>query len=158
MPDNDLQSGFAAKMLGELLGKIHRPVLSTGAAERNHQILETSILIRIEARSHKRDHIGEELMGTFLLCQVFNDGGILSREVLESFFASRIRDAASIEDEPAAVSRLVFRHRAAMKRETENSEDQMIGVRGQTLQLLGPDHRFERIQESRHCDGKLDVV
>src|SRR3989442_6183079 len=64
MPDNDLQSGFAAKMLGELLGKIHRPVLSTGAAERNHQILETSILIRVEARAHKRDHIGEELMGT----------------------------------------------------------------------------------------------
>src|SRR5438876_10254131 len=97
-------------------------------------------------------------MGAFLLCQVFNDGGILAREVLESFFASRIRDAAAIEDEPAAVSRLVFRHRAAMKRENENSEDQMIVDRSQTLHIIGPDHRLVRIEESRHCDGKLDVV
>src|SRR5437763_17010829 len=98
MPDNDLQSGFAAKMLGELLGKIHRPVLSAGAAERNHQIFETSILIRIDARAHKRDHIGEELMGTFMLCKVFNDWGLLSREVFDSFFELRLIGASLIVD------------------------------------------------------------
>src|SRR3989442_15770492 len=97
-------------------------------------------------------------MEIFVFCRLFNDGGIFARGALESFFAPRFRDAAAIEDEPAAISRLVFRHRAAMKRETENAEDQMIRVRSQTLQLLGPDHRCERIQESRHCDWKLDIV
>src|SRR6267142_1283134 len=97
-------------------------MLAAGAAERNHQILEAALLIVVDARIHQRQDAGEKLMNAFLLIEIVDHRGVFAGESLEALFAAGIREAAAIEDEPAAISRLVFRQ-LLVKGKTENPND-----------------------------------
>src|SRR5882672_8789661 len=80
-----------------------------------------------------------------------------NHQILEARFASRIREAAAIENEPAAISRLVFRH-LLVKGKTENPNDQVFGFGSEALQFLRGQHALEGVHQRRKGDGEPDVV
>jgi len=66
-------------------------------------------------------------------------------------------EAASIEDETAAVAALVF-WQAVVKGKTENPHDEIVRVGGEALQFLRGQHAFESVHQRREGDGQPDVV
>src|SRR5882724_4215400 len=132
-------------------------MLAAGAAERNHQILEAALLIAIDARIHQRQDAGEKLMHAFLLIEIVDHRGVFAGESLEALFASRIREAAAIENEPAAISRFIFRQ-ILVKGKTENPNDQVFGFGSEALQFLRGQHALEGVHQRRKRDGEPDVV
>src|SRR5882724_7311520 len=132
-------------------------MLAAGAAERNHQILEAALLIAIDARIHQRQDAGEKLMNAFLLIEIVDHRGVFTGESLEALFASRIGEAAAIENEPAAISSLVFRQ-VLVKRKTENPNDQVFGFGSEALQFFRGQHTLEGVHQRRKGDGEPDVV
>ena len=69
-------------------------------------------------------------------------------EGFELILAAGIGQAAAVENKSAAVSTFVFRQ-AAVKRETEDPDDEIVCVRRQALQFLGGQHAVERFQQRR---------
>src|SRR6267143_99681 len=132
-------------------------MLAAGAAEGNHQIFEAALLIAVDARIHQRQDAGEILMHALLLIEIVDDRGVFAGESLEALFASRIREAAAIENEPTAVSRLIFRQ-VLVKGKTENPHHQIFGFRSEALQFLRGQHAFESVHQRRKGDGEPDVV
>ena len=53
---------------------------------------------------------GEELMRALLLVEILDHRRVFSGQAFETLFASRIGNAAGIEDEAAAVPGLIRRH------------------------------------------------
>src|SRR5467141_1128088 len=132
-------------------------MLVAGAAERNHQVLEAALLIAVDARIHQRQDAGEKLMHALLLIEIVDHRGVFAGEGLETLFASRIREAAAIKNEPAAISRFIFRQ-VLVKGKTENTNDQVFGFGSETLQFLRGQHAFESVHQRRKGDGEPDVV
>src|SRR5467141_5313550 len=104
MADGDFHAVPVAQALGQLLGEENGAVLAAGAAERNHQILEATLLIVADARVHQREDAGEKLVHAFLLNEIVDHRSVLAGESLETLFAAGIGEAACIEDESAAVA------------------------------------------------------
>ena len=96
-------------------------------------------------------------MHAFLLNEIVDHRSILAGESLETLFAAGIGEAASIEDESAAVAAFVLRQ-AVVKGKTENPHDEIVRVGGQALQFLRGQHALECIHQRRQRDGELDVV
>src|SRR6266481_493877 len=132
-------------------------MLAAGAAERNHQIFEAALLIAVDARIHQRQDAGEKLMHALLLIEIVDHRGVFAGKSLEALFASRIREAAAIENEPAAISRFIFR-RILVKGKTENPNDQVFGFGSEALQFLRGQHALEGVHQRRKGDGEPDVV
>src|SRR6266850_2173163 len=132
-------------------------MLAAGAAERNHQIFEAALLVAVDARIHQRQDAGEKLMHAFLLIEIVDHRGVLAGKGLEALFASRIRKAPAIENEPAAISRLIFRQ-VVMKGKAENPNDQIFSFGSEALQFLRGQHAFEGVHQRRKGDGEPDVV
>src|SRR5207244_6534813 len=108
-------------MFRQLLGQIDRAVLTPGAAEGDHQILEPPTLIIGHAGVHEQHDAGEILMHALLLVEIIDHRRIFSSQTLESILASGIGQAAAIEHESTAISAFVLRQ-SAMKRETEDPD------------------------------------
>src|SRR6267143_3142558 len=96
-------------------------------------------------------------MHAFLLVEIVDHRGVSAGESFEALFASRIREAAAIENEPAAISRLIFRQ-ILVKGKTKNPNDQVFGFGSEALQFLRGQHALEGIHQRRKGDGKPDVV
>src|SRR5579885_3444619 len=135
MTHHDFHSVLGAKAFGQLLREIHRPVLPSGATERDHQILEPALLIAADTRIHERQHARKKLVHAFLLIQVVNYRRIFSCQALEAFLAAGIRKAAPVENESAAIPRFVLRQ-FAVERKTENADHKIFRFRSQTQELL----------------------
>src|SRR5208337_4104523 len=101
--------GFAAQMFRQLLRQIDRAMLTAGAPERHHQVLEAAAPISAHTRVHQRHDTGEKLLHALLLVEIVDDGCVFAGESLEALFASGIGEAAAIEDESAAIASLVLR-------------------------------------------------
>src|SRR5687767_12004627 len=112
MLDGHVDPAFASQVPGHLLSHEYRTMLPACAAEGHHEVLETSALIRTDARIHQRHCVGEKLMDALFLVQVLDNGRVLASETLEPHFTARIRKASTVEDEPATVPRLIQRHTA----------------------------------------------
>ena len=108
----DLNFEAAARMqsFSELLGQENGAVLAAGAAERDHQTLESAELIIIYAGIHKRIDRGEELVNAFLLIQILDHRRVLAGQVAEALFSSWIRQASAVKNEAATVSAVVAGH------------------------------------------------
>src|SRR6267142_4851126 len=132
-------------------------MLAAGAAERNHQIFEAALLIVVDARIHQRQDASEKLMHAFLLIEIVDHRRVFAGESLEAHLASRIREAAAIENEPAAISRFIFRE-VLVKGKTENPNDQVFGFGSEALQFLRGQHALEGVHQRRKGDGEPDVV
>ena len=87
-------------------------MLATGAPKGDHQILEATTLIIVDAGVDQRQHIGEKLMHTLLLIEIFGDCRVFAGQCLEAFFASGIRQAAPSKTNPPPMSGLVLRKAA----------------------------------------------
>src|SRR5581483_3377495 len=109
MPHHDLDPAPGAQMLRQAFSHKYRAMLAAGATKRHHQALEAAALIIAHAGINQRHHAGEELMHALLLVEILDDRRVLAGEVLETLFASRIGNAAGIEDKSAAMSAVVFR-------------------------------------------------
>src|SRR6266478_4216697 len=96
-------------------------------------------------------------MNAFLLIEIVDHRGVFTGESLEALFASRIGEAAAIENEPAAISRFIFR-RILVKGKTENTNDEIVGFRGEALQFFRGQHTLEGVHQRRKGDGEPDVV
>src|SRR5882762_4966614 len=96
-------------------------------------------------------------MHAFLLIEIVDHRGVFAGESLEALFASRIREAPAIENEPAAISRLIFRQ-LLVKGKTENPDDQVLGFGSEALQSLRGQHALERVHQRRKGHGESDVV
>src|SRR6266404_4999331 len=132
-------------------------MLAAGAVECNHQIFAAALLIAADARIHQRQDAGEKLMHAFLLIEIVDHRGVFAGEGLETLFASRIREAPAIENEPAAISRFIFRE-VLVKGKTENPNDQVFGFGSEALQFLRGQHALEGVHQRRKGDGEPDVV
>src|ERR1019366_2598405 len=106
---------------------------------------------------HQRQDAGQKLMHAFLLIQIVNHGRVAAGEQLEALFAARVRKAAAIENESAAVSRFVFGP-AAVKGETENLNGEILSVGGQVLKFLRTQHVVEGVHQRGQSDRQGDVV
>src|SRR5882724_5008359 len=96
-------------------------------------------------------------MHAFLLIEIVDHRSVFAGESLEALLASRIREAPAIENEPAAISRLIFRQ-ILVKGKTENPNDQVFGFGSEALQLLRGQHALEGVHQRRKGDGEPDVV
>src|SRR5882724_3581478 len=96
-------------------------------------------------------------MHAFLLIEIVDHRGVFAGEGLETLFASRIREAPAIENEPAAISRFIFRE-VLVKGKTENPNDQVFGFGSEALQFLRGQHALEGVHQRRKGDGEPDVV
>src|SRR3979490_1174311 len=103
MPPLHHQAAPGQQTFRYLLGEENGAMLAAGAAERNHQIFEAALLIVVDARVHQRQDTSEKLMDAFLLIEIVDHRGVFAGESLEALFASRIREAPAIENEPAAI-------------------------------------------------------
>ena len=131
MPQDDLDAAASLQSLRNLLRKIDRAMLASGASERHHQILKSAALVIVHAGVHQRHDAGQILMDAFLLVEVVDHRRVPARQRLEALFAAGIRQAAPVKDKAAAVPALIFRQ-AAMKRETENPHHQIVRIRSQS--------------------------
>jgi hypothetical protein len=104
-------------------------VLTTRAAKRNHQVLETSALIVPNAGVNQGCGVRQEMMYGIFFIQVLDDRGVLSGETLESFFAAGILQAAAIKYESSSIPRFIFRQ-SASKRKTKDSDNQVFAGYG----------------------------
>ena len=132
-------------------------MLSARAAERQHQVLKTALLIVAQAGVHQRHDAGQILVHALLLVQIFDHGRISSRLCLEPLFPARIGQTASIEDESSSISGLIL-GQPAMKREAEDSHHKIVGVGSQAQQFLGAEHVVKSVQQCRHGDRQRDIV
>src|SRR6202521_58328 len=144
MADGDFHAVPVAQAFGQLLGEEDGAVLAAGATERDHQILEAALLIVADAGVHQREDAGQKLVHAFLLNEIVDHRSVLAGESLEALFAAGIGEAASVEDESAAVAALVF-WQAVVKGKTENPHDEIVRVGGETLQFLRGQHAFKSV-------------
>lgn len=96
-------------------------------------------------------------MHAFLLVEIVDDGSVLAGQGFKALFTPRIGEAAAIEDEAAAVARIV-RRQTLMKRKTENADDEVVGVVCETLEFFRGQHALERGHQSGKGDGHLGLV
>src|SRR5579862_176184 len=122
MPHNYLNSCPAAQSPGDLLRQIDGSMLPARASERHHQVLKPTLLIVAHAGVYQRHHAGQKLMDAVLLIQIIDYRSVLPGESLKLFFAPGIGQAATVENEPAAIPTLIF-GQASMKRKTEDPHD-----------------------------------
>ena len=127
-------------------------MLAAGATERYHQMLEAAALVRVTLASTS-ECVRQKLMHTFLLIQILDNRGVFSGKALETLFTSRIRKAAAVENESAAIPGVVLRQ-AAVKGKTENPHRQLFRLRGrgQALQFVRGDHALEGFHQRREGD------
>src|ERR1700688_4305324 len=130
MAHRDFHAVPGSKMFCQLFRKINRAMLATGAAERNHQVFKSSLVVAVYAGIDQRHHTGEKLMHAFLLIEIFNHRSFLAGKRLKALFTARIRQAPSIENKSAAMTRFVLR-RSLMKRETKNAQRKRLGLNGE---------------------------
>ena len=114
-------------------------MLAAGAAEGDHQVLESALLIVAYAGVDEGHHASQELVDALLLVEIFDHRRVSAGQCFESLFAPGIGQAAAIEDKAATISTVVFRQ-AAMKREADDPHHQIVGVGGKALQLFGSEH------------------
>ncbi len=157
MAELNTEAASRAEAFCELFGEEHGTVLASGAAERDHEAFETARLVVADAGVHERINRSEKLVNAFLLVQIFDDRSVFAGEFLESFFTARIGEAATIEHESATIATFIFRQ-FAMKRKTADVEHEIVGILCNTQKFFRAEHAFERGDQSRQFDGKLDVV
>src|SRR5262245_43300214 len=105
MPNCHVHPVALPQMPGELFGQEHRTVLTSSAAERNHEVLKTAALVVVHGRVHERHNAGHELVHAFLLIEVLDDGSVAAGKRLEPFFSAGIWKTATIENKAASISR-----------------------------------------------------
>ena len=108
MAQHHVNAIAAAHVICQLLGQIDRAMLAARAAERHRQVLESALLVIADAGIDQREHAGEVLAHALMLVQVIRDRRVLAGERLEVLFASRIGQAARIEDKSAAMTGVVL--------------------------------------------------
>ena len=79
-------------------------MLAAGAAEGNHEVLESSLAIGGDGGVDEGEHSSQELVDGFLLAEVVDDGSILAGERPELLLAAGVGEAAGIEDKAAAIA------------------------------------------------------
>jgi hypothetical protein len=155
--EGDFDAGAATEAFGQLFGEVDGAVLAAGAAEGDHKIFEAAGAIGGNAGVDEREDAGEKLVNGFLLIEVVDYGRVFAGERFEAIFAAGIGEAAAVENKAAAVAGFVFRQ-ALMERKTENADEKIVGVSGETLKLLGGEHAFEGAEESGEFNRELGVV
>src|SRR5215469_5784151 len=103
-------------------------MLPSSTPKADHQILESTLLVIAYTRINQSHHARQELMHTILLIQILDHRRILAGQRLELFFSPRIGKAPSIKHKAATIASLIFRQ-SSMKRETDNADHEIIGIR-----------------------------
>src|SRR5947207_9542810 len=104
-------------------------MFSASAAKGDHQALEAAVLVAAHAGVHQRCGVSQKLAYAVLLDQVLDDRRVFARKVPESLFAAGVGETAGIEDEPAAMPRIVCR-RLLVKGKTEDLDGEIFRIRG----------------------------
>src|SRR5262245_41295574 len=98
MTHHNVHSGLAPQMPGQLFRQEHGTMLSSGTAERDHEILESSALVSAHTRIDERHRAGEKLMHALLSIQVLDYRSVPPGQTSETFFPSWIGKCPAIED------------------------------------------------------------
>ena len=125
----DGEAVAAAESLGELFGEEDGTMLAAGATKRDHEVFEAARLVVCDAGVDERIDRCQELMHSFLLIEIFDDGRVATGELLENFFAAGIGKAAAIEDESAAVAAFVP-GQFAMEGKAVDANDEVVRFLG----------------------------
>ena len=120
------------------------PMLAAGATERHHKILEVPALVFGDAGVDERKRAREKLVNALLLVEIFDDGSVASGQSFEALFTAGIGQAATVEDEAAAVAAFVLGP-AAVKGKAENSDDQSFRPGRRGFHSLRRGHALERL-------------
>src|SRR5215472_265186 len=101
-------------------------MLSAGASERHHQVVEAALLVAINAGFHHFDCARQKFAHARLLFQVLNHWGIFTGEWFKAFFTAGVRQGTRIKDKAATVSGFILWRAALMKGKTEDPQDQLV--------------------------------
>src|SRR5437667_353961 len=96
-------------------------------------------------------------MHALLLVEIVDHRSVLAGERLEALLSAGIREAATIENEAAAVATLVL-GQAVVKGKTKNAHDEIVRFGGEALQFLRGQHAFERVHQGRQWNGEPHIV
>ena len=109
--------------VGDALGEEHGSMLSTGAAEGDHQVVEMPFQVVVDALSYDGFHMVEKHMGLWFFLEVFDYFAVASRLGFELWLTSWVGQRAAVEHEAAAVAAevvgIAFPEREAVDRHGE---------------------------------------
>jgi len=131
-------------------------MLTAGAAEGNHEVLEPPLPIGGDGGVDEGENRSQELLDGFLLAEVVDDRSILAGEHPELLLAAGVGEAAGIEYKSTTVpGRVGGRFTVERKAEDVDGEGRRGGRGG--LESWGRDHGLEGVVESRKMDGQTDI-
>ena len=111
----------------------------------------------VDGRVDESKHAGQILVDALLLIEVVDDRRVLASKRFEALFPAGIREAAAVEDKPAAVAGLVL-GQLVMKRKAENADNEIVGFESDALEFFRSEHALKRAEKRGQCDGQLHVV
>src|SRR6516225_5563728 len=89
--------------------------------------------------------------------EIFDHCGVFARQCPEPFFAPGVRQTAAIEDESSAVAAVIIRQ-AAVEREADDVDDEIVGVGREALKSFRGQHAVEGFQQSGQRNRQPHVV
>ena len=113
--------GIFAEVLRQMFGRIYRPVLAAGAAERYGEAGEPAFEVFLDAARYERIDIAEEILHFAFAVEKLDDGKLAAGEAFVLFVFAGIVDGAAVEDESSAVARWVGGN-AAFVRKTADAD------------------------------------
>ena len=106
--DFDVDGGVGlSNPVGDALSEVHRTVLSTGAAKRDHQVAEMPFQIVVDALRDKGFHMVEKLVRLWLGFEVLRHLPVAACLGLELGLSSRIGKCSTVEHEAASIAAVI---------------------------------------------------
>ncbi len=90
------------------LRTVNRPMLTSGAPEGYLQIGETALAVTLDRCVDQRVAMFEKAENLAVVLQKISDRHISAIEVLVGLIAPRVMNCAAVENETAAITRLIF--------------------------------------------------
>lgn len=101
--DDDVGVG-CLNPVGYTLGEEHRAMLSASTSKGDHQVVEMTFQVIVDALAHEAFHVFQKQVGLRLLVQVFDDLPVATCFGLELWLTARVGQSSAIEHETSAVA------------------------------------------------------
>ena len=108
MVEDDADAVFRMEMLGQMLGAIHRAVLTARAAEGEHQVCEAALQIALHMGISQAIDAVEEGEDLAVVLEKLDDGSIQACELLVGLIAPGVVRGTAVEDIASAVAALIL--------------------------------------------------
>ena len=98
---------FVVQMLGHVLGRIYRAMLTAGTSEANHQVGEASVHVTLYGSIHHGIGLGKEMRYLAIFFQETDYRFIQSGKVVVSLVLTGVVNRTAVKYKPSSVTRQV---------------------------------------------------